>query len=320
MWLSGDHYKWRLMRCCGIPERYITGDALPYEKYEKFAQAISQSPGNPLYHWVAMELEQVFDIHEPLCPQTASQIWETANEYIKRTALSPRKLLSRFQVEYVATTDDIIDPLTYHEKLCAEPGLAARICPTFRMDTLILSLKSGDRAYFEKLSAASGVQITDGKTLMVALEARLDAFRALGGTLSDIGVAYFPDTACDKEEADQRIAQVLQGKPLTQQAFTQLLGWLYLSLFPLLKERSMVLQLHLGVMRNASSRLYEIVGADAGGDCICAPVSVTALRWLLDTLDRGDKLPRTIVYTLAPDYDGIASLIGAFPGVTLGAA
>lgn len=27
MWLSGDHYKWQLMRLAGIDEKYITGDA-----------------------------------------------------------------------------------------------------------------------------------------------------------------------------------------------------------------------------------------------------------------------------------------------------
>lgn len=28
VWLGGDHYKWRLMRCAGVDEKYITGDAL----------------------------------------------------------------------------------------------------------------------------------------------------------------------------------------------------------------------------------------------------------------------------------------------------
>ena len=27
IWLGGDHYKWRLMRACGVPEALITGDA-----------------------------------------------------------------------------------------------------------------------------------------------------------------------------------------------------------------------------------------------------------------------------------------------------
>ncbi|MCI5496692.1 MAG: glucuronate isomerase, partial [Roseburia sp.] len=27
LWLGGDHYKWRIMRSNGVPEKYITGDA-----------------------------------------------------------------------------------------------------------------------------------------------------------------------------------------------------------------------------------------------------------------------------------------------------
>ena len=27
LWLDGDHYKWRAMRSCGVPERCVTGDA-----------------------------------------------------------------------------------------------------------------------------------------------------------------------------------------------------------------------------------------------------------------------------------------------------
>ena len=37
VWLGGDHYKWRAMRSCGVPERYITGDATPAEKFQKWA-------------------------------------------------------------------------------------------------------------------------------------------------------------------------------------------------------------------------------------------------------------------------------------------
>ena len=40
LWLACDHYKWRLMRACGIAEDYITGKATPYEKFEKFSQCL----------------------------------------------------------------------------------------------------------------------------------------------------------------------------------------------------------------------------------------------------------------------------------------
>jgi glucuronate isomerase len=34
IWLYGDHYKWRAMRANGIPEKYITGNASDWEKFE----------------------------------------------------------------------------------------------------------------------------------------------------------------------------------------------------------------------------------------------------------------------------------------------
>ncbi|MEO5888969.1 MAG: glucuronate isomerase, partial [Ferruginibacter sp.] len=35
-WLYGDHYKWRAMRTNGVGEKYITGDATDYEKFEQW--------------------------------------------------------------------------------------------------------------------------------------------------------------------------------------------------------------------------------------------------------------------------------------------
>lgn len=38
LWLSGDHYKWRAMRLCGVDESYITGDRSYEEKFLKYAK------------------------------------------------------------------------------------------------------------------------------------------------------------------------------------------------------------------------------------------------------------------------------------------
>jgi glucuronate isomerase len=35
IWLEGDHYKWRAMRANGVPERYCTGNAEPFEKISR---------------------------------------------------------------------------------------------------------------------------------------------------------------------------------------------------------------------------------------------------------------------------------------------
>ena len=56
VWLNGDHYKWRAMRANGIPERLITGDGCPYEKFLAWADTVQNCIGNPLYHWTHLEL------------------------------------------------------------------------------------------------------------------------------------------------------------------------------------------------------------------------------------------------------------------------
>ena len=58
LWLGGDHYKWRAMRCCGIDEKYITGDAPGYEKFRAFASCMPFLIGNPMYHWCHLELKK----------------------------------------------------------------------------------------------------------------------------------------------------------------------------------------------------------------------------------------------------------------------
>ena len=46
LWLGGDHYKWRLMRACGVDERYITGNAPDREKFQKWAETLALAIGN----------------------------------------------------------------------------------------------------------------------------------------------------------------------------------------------------------------------------------------------------------------------------------
>ena len=44
----GDHYKWRLMRCNGVSEEYITGDKSDRERFQKFAETMEKTIGPSL--------------------------------------------------------------------------------------------------------------------------------------------------------------------------------------------------------------------------------------------------------------------------------
>ena len=132
IWLEGDHYKWRAMRANGVGERFCTGKASPYEKFQEWAQTVAKTLRNPLYHWTHLELRRYFGITELLNESTAPQIWETANQTLT-DRLTTQAILKKFRVNVVCTTDDPTDDLRHHRVL-ADANLPFQVLPTFRPD------------------------------------------------------------------------------------------------------------------------------------------------------------------------------------------
>src|SRR5208337_420276 len=121
IWLYGDHYKWRAMRTAGIAERYCTGDASDWEKFEKWAEVVPKTLRNPLYHWTHMELKRPFGISDRLLNlQTARGIWEQCNSLLARDDMSCRGIMRHMKVVLVCTTDDPVDSLEYHAAIAAD--------------------------------------------------------------------------------------------------------------------------------------------------------------------------------------------------------
>src|SRR5712672_212533 len=98
IWLEGDHYKWRAMRANGVPERFCTGDATPWEKFQAWAATVPQTLRNPLYHWTHLELTRYFGITELLDASNAQRIWEQANEQFATSEFSTQGILKKFRV------------------------------------------------------------------------------------------------------------------------------------------------------------------------------------------------------------------------------
>ena len=84
LWLGGDHYKWRLLRANGVEEKYITGDADDWEKFQKWAETVPYTMRNPMYHWTHLELKRVFGIDALLKPETAREIYDEANRMLRQ--------------------------------------------------------------------------------------------------------------------------------------------------------------------------------------------------------------------------------------------
>jgi len=82
--------------------------------------------------------------------------------------------------------------------------------------------------------------------------------------------------------------------------------------------RGWTMQLHLGALRNNSTRLMTSFGPDAGCDSMGDRPQAMALSAFLDSLDRTNELPRTILYNLNPaDNYLFAAMAGNFQDSSL---
>ena len=320
MWLAADHYKWRLMRCAGVDEKYITGDASYKEKFCKYIECLSLAAGNPLYAWSKMELEMFFGITLPLLPENASAMWNEANRVIEENQLSPRKLIEMSNVKYIGTTDDVCDTLEYH-KLIAKSDLKAIVAPSFRTDKLLLINADGYKDYLSLLCDRSGVNVTDITSFKQAVENRLVFFCENNCRISDVGIECFPTYIGSDAEADVALKAVLNGGKATSEQLNAFLGNMYVFLGKLYKKYNIIMQLHMAVKRNASSKLFALCGADSGGDCINDEIPASALISILDSIESDSGLPDTIVYNLNPIMASkLSTICGSFRGVRLGTA
>ena len=72
------------MRSNGLDEKYITGGASDYEKFEKWAETVPYTIKNPLYHWTHLELKRYFGIDKLLSGKTAKVVWEKTSELLQK--------------------------------------------------------------------------------------------------------------------------------------------------------------------------------------------------------------------------------------------
>ena len=134
-WLEGDHYKWRAMRSNGINEKFCTGNASDIEKFQKWAETVPATAGNPLYHWTHLELLRYFNINELLSSSTATSIYERASGLLQTKEFSTRSIIRKMKAEVVCSTDDPADNLEHH--LILKDTFEIKVLPTFRPDNVI---------------------------------------------------------------------------------------------------------------------------------------------------------------------------------------
>jgi glucuronate isomerase len=311
IWLEGDHYKWRAMRTNGIAERYITGDASPYEKFLAWARTVPYTLRNPLYHWTHLELQRYFGIKDQLNEESAPSIWERANAALGQD-LTAQGILTKFCVETVCTTDDPTDNLCHHRTI-AKSSLKTRVFPAFRPDKALTIGTHDFLTWTDKLSKATNIDIRNLNTLLDALRKRHEDFHAPGCRLSDHGLDQCYASPCSDATAAQIFEKARDSKSVSEEEATQFASFMMLFFARMDAEKGWTKQLHLGALRNVNSAARKAIGADTGYDTVGDFPQIRPLAAYLDLLARENALPRMILYNNNPsDTFAFATLIGCF--------
>lgn len=279
LWIKPDPYKHRAMRMCGIPEKYITGDADGKEKFLKWCEILPSLLGNPLYHWSLMELNTVFGIDLIPSNENALYIYEKCNEFLKNNEVTANSLLDKFNVELTCPCASLTDDISFFKG-------NERIAPSLRGDDIV----SANQNFMSKLSAITNISINSSDDFETALKLRLDEFEKCGLVFTDHaldnGFDFKSDSAPDSKDGILKFLATEYSK------------------------RGLVMQLHIGAKRHTSSRLREAAGAAGGFAAIGNSVNIAALTLFLDTIDKTDyRLPKTLLFTLNPADNALISVL-----------
>ena len=313
LWLGGDHYKWRALRANGVPEKYITGDASDWEKFEKWAETIPYAMRNPLYHWTHLELKTCFGIDKVLNPDTAKEIFDECNAKLQLPEYSAKNLMRRYKVEVVCTTDDPIDSLEYHKQI-KESGFEIKVLPTWRPDkAMAVESASAFKTYIDTLSSVSGIKINSFKEIIDALLVRHKYFEELGCRLSDHGMEEFYAEDYTEAEIEAIFSKVYGGTELNEAEIKKFKSAMLVEFGKMDADTGWTQQFHYGVIRNNNTKMFKAIGPDTGFDSISQVITAKNMVKYFDTLNSMDKLTKTIVYNLNPsDNTMLATMIGNF--------
>ena len=320
-----DHYVFRMLYSQGIPLESLgvpRVDGGPVEQdhrqiWQIFAEAFYLFRGTPTGCWLAHELHVVFGVEEKLSGETAQAIYDQLAEKLSRAEFRPRALFERFNIEVLCTTDAATDPLRYHQAIRAS-GWKGDIRPTFRPDGVINLLWPGWRENIDALSTLSGITVRSYATFIQALEERRAFFRRMGAVATDQAAETAYTAELSPAEAEAIFQRALRGQATPDEA-RRFTAHMLMESARMSIEDGLVMQLHVGAVRNHNQLIFERFGPDKGGDIPQRSEFTHNLRPLLNTYGNDPRLT-LILFTLdeATYARELAPLAGHYPALKLG--
>ena len=320
-----DHYVTRMLVSqgidlaeLGVPRR--DGAAVETNGrsiWRRFAANYWLFRGTPTRLWLDITLETLFGIEMPLTADNADAVYDRIAERLAQPAYRPRALYERFNLEVIATTDSVLDPLDWHKEIRGS-GWMGRVIPTYRPDAIVDPDRSDFRAGLDRLGEITGFDTGKWDGYLDAHRSRRAAFKALGATATDHGHPSAVTADLPLAEASALYDRVRAGTADDRER-DLFRAQMLIEMAAMSVEDGLVMQIHPGSRRNHSPAMFAAFGADKGFDIPGRTDYVSALKPLLDRFGMEKRLT-IIVFTLDESSYAreLAPLAGVDPAVKLG--
>lgn len=318
-----DHYIFRMLYSQGVALEDLgipTRDGTPVETdhrkvWKRFAEHFYLFRGTPTGLWLKDELINVFGINQKLSAETANAIYDELTEKLSQPDYTPRALFKRFNIEVLCTTDAATDTLESHQKLQQE---GFPVLPTFRPDAVVNLDTPNWRGNIQKLSEVSSIHVTDYKSFIAALEQRRTFFKSVSAKATDHAALTADTEQVSIETADDIFQRALRGQASSDDA-RRFTAHMLTEMARMSVDDGLVVQLHIGSLRDHNKFVFERFGKDKGADIPVQTEWTRALQPLLQHFGNETELHIVLFGLDEATYSReLAPLAGHYPALRLG--
>jgi len=319
-----DHYVLRMLYSQGTPLERLGRQPLggsPYEPdsrevWRRFCANFHLFAATPTGLWLKHELIDLFGVTERPSAESADRLYDHLCERLALPEYKPRALFRRFNLQFLSTTDGAADDLSVHARL-REAGLP--VAPTLRPDAVVDPTRADWTDALAALERRAQIPVDDYPGYLTAIRDRRAAFKALGSTATDHAALTAQVERLSGPQAAATYSALRAGRASAVDA-ARFAAHMLFELAAMAAEDGLVMQLHVGSLRNHHGALHLRFGADIGADIPIATEWTRSLRPLLEEFGAHPNF-RVVLYGLdETNYSReLAPLAGHYPAVRLGA-
>ena len=324
--LSPDHYITRLLHAdgvalsdLGVPPGTPLPEADARAAWRIFCARWPLFAGTAMKYWMESVLVDVFGVDVRPSAETADALYDAIAEKIAEPAHLPRALMDRFDIEFLATTDDPSDDLNHHAKLAGDPTFHHRVTPTFRPDRYLEPARPDWPALTARLGEVASVDTSTFAGWVEAMRVRRAYFVQHGAVSSDHAHLDAATEPLAPGEAERAYASAVAGRIGAAEA-KALQQTMLFEQARLATEDGLTMTLHPGVYRNHSTAAFERFGTDVGADIPLAVEFTRALHPLLEAFGTHPNFT-LVLFTIDETVFSreLAPLAAFYPSVYYGA-